>query len=264
MMSLMKTFLLTFRYKLPKNEALLAAKEHEGLFEDLINSFEIDYTAGGATQNTMRFVAWILGKNNANISTFCGCIGDDYFGKMMEKKAKSDGVKVLYSIDKDTPTGTCAVLVTDEGKSRCLVAYLGAAEKFQKDHLLKNWHWVEKAKVYYMSGHSLSVTAESVIAIAHQTVKDNFNPKILCFNLAAPYVSEKHSGPLNEILPFIDYLFGNDAEALAFAKMKGYKVRLLFAIITVRFYSLPNPKYILIPSYLLLWHIPFFLLLFLV
>lgn len=42
----------------------------------------------------MRFVSWILGKNNANIATFCGCIGDDYFGKMMEKKAKGDGVKV--------------------------------------------------------------------------------------------------------------------------------------------------------------------------
>jgi hypothetical protein len=28
-----------------------------------------------------------------------GCIGSDYFGKMMEKKAKSDGVKVLYAVD---------------------------------------------------------------------------------------------------------------------------------------------------------------------
>lgn len=51
---------------------------------------------------------------------------------MMEKKAKGDGVKVLYSVDKGTPTGTCAVLITDGGQSRCLVAYLGAAEKFCK------------------------------------------------------------------------------------------------------------------------------------
>lgn len=192
----------------------------------MINAFEIDYTAGGAAQNTMRFVSWILGKNNANIASFTGCIGDDYFGKMMEKKAKGDGVKVLYSVDKETPTGTCAVLVTDGGKSRCLVAYLGAAEKFQKDHLLKNWHWVEKAKIFYLSGHSLSVSPDSVIAVAHQTLKDQFNTKLLCFNLAAPYVSEKHPDQLNEILPYIDYLFGNDAEATAFAKMKGYKVRI--------------------------------------
>lgn len=85
---------IVVRYKIPKDQAILAQKHHEGLYEDLVNSFEIDYTAGGATQNTMRFVSWILGKNNANIATFCGCIGDDYFGKMMEKKAKGDGVKV--------------------------------------------------------------------------------------------------------------------------------------------------------------------------
>lgn len=215
---------LSSRYKIPKDQAILAGPSHEGLYEDLINSFEIDYTAGGAAQNTMRFVSWILGKNNANIATFCGCIGDDYFGKMMEKKAKGDGVKVLYSTDKETATGTCAVLVTDGGKKRSLVAYLGAAEKFQKDHLIKNWHWVEKAKVFYLAGHLLSVSADSAIAVAHQTIKDKFNPKILTFNLAAPYVSEKFGKELNEILPFIDILFGNEYEVAAFAKMKGYPV----------------------------------------
>lgn len=212
------------RYSLPKNEAILAGPSHEGMYEDLINTFEIDYTAGGATQNTMRFVQWILGKNNANIATFCGCIGNDYFGKMMEKKAKGEGVKVMYSIDKEIATGTCAVLITDNGASRCLVAYLGAAEKFKKEHLLKNWHWAEKAKVYYISGHSLSVTPDSVLSLAHQTNKDNANPKVLCFNLGAPYVSEKYSKELLDVLPAIDILFGNDAEALAFAKMRGYTV----------------------------------------
>lgn len=143
----------------------------------------------------------------------------------MEKKAKGDGVKVLYSVDNDTPTGTCAVLITDNGASRCLVAYLGAAEKFRKDHLLKNWHWAEKARVYYISGHSLSVSPDSVLALAHQTNKDQYNPKVLCFNLGAPYVSEKYSKEVLEILPAIDVLFGNDNEALAFAKMRGYTVR---------------------------------------
>jgi len=83
----------------------------------------------------MRFVQWIVGKNTAGCATFCGCIGNDFFGKMMEKKAKGDGVKVLYTVDKDTPTGTCAVLITDNGANRCLVAYLGAAEKYTKVRL---------------------------------------------------------------------------------------------------------------------------------
>lgn len=87
---------------MPKNSAILAGPQHEGLYEDLINKYEIDYTAGGATQNTVRFMQWMLGKNNANIATFMGCIGNDYFGKMMERKAKSDGVNVKYAV------GMCA------------------------------------------------------------------------------------------------------------------------------------------------------------
>ena len=59
------------------------------------------FAAGGATQNTMRFIQWLLGKNNTGIASFLGCIGNDYFGKMMEKKAKADGVKVLYVIDEN-------------------------------------------------------------------------------------------------------------------------------------------------------------------
>ncbi|KAI1282042.1 Adenosine kinase [Halotydeus destructor] len=218
------------KYKLPKNEAILGNDKDEVMYEDLINSFEIDYTAGGATQNTMRFCQWIIGKNNANIASFLGCIGEDFFGKMMEKKAKGDGVKVLYSVDKDVPTGTCAVLVTDGGASRCAVAYLGAAERFTKEHLLKNWHWAEKARVYYVTGHVLSVSHDSVVALAHQTHKDPFKPKVFCFCLGAPYVCEKYGPQLMELVPYIDILFGNDAEALAFAKLRSYGTTDLKAI----------------------------------
>lgn len=105
-----------------------------------------------------------------------------------------------------------------------MCAYLGAAEKLNKEHLVRNWYWVEKAKILYCSGHSLSVTPESVIAIAKQSLADKFNEKLFMFNLGAPYVSEKHIKELNEILPYIDFMFGNEQEYLAFAKAKGYKV----------------------------------------
>lgn len=221
-----------FRYKIPLNNAVLAGPEHEGLYEDLINSYEIDYTAGGATQNTMRYCQWILGRNKSGIASFMGCIGNDYFGKMMEKKAKNDGVKVLYvKCDDDTPTGTCAVLITNGGKQRSLCAYLGAAEKFHKEHIIRHWHWVEKARIYYLSGHSLSVSAESVVAIANQAHKDQHVKKSFLFNLAAGYVSQKYGKEVMEIYSHIDYIFGNEEEALAFAKMRNYPVSLsLYAL----------------------------------
>ena len=42
--------------------------------------------------------------------------GDDNFGEQLKDRATSDGVTVNYLVDKDTPTGTCAVLIT--GKDR--------------------------------------------------------------------------------------------------------------------------------------------------
>lgn len=201
----------------------MATKKQENLYEDLINSFEIDYTAGGACQNTMRFIQWIIGKNTS-VTTFVGCIGNDYFGRMMEKKAKSEGVKVLYAVEKEKATGTCAVLITDRGRSRSCCAYLGAAECLKKEEIIRNWHWVDKARVYYITGHSLSVTPDSVVSIAKQTNADKFQDRKMMFNLAATYVSQKYGKQLMEIYPYFDFIFGNEEETLAFAKMREYGV----------------------------------------
>lgn len=83
------------KYNLPKNSAILAEPKHETMYDEVINKYEIEYSAGGATQNTMRFCQWVVGKNN-QVTTFLGAVGNDYFGKIMEKKAKGDGVTVRY------------------------------------------------------------------------------------------------------------------------------------------------------------------------
>lgn len=115
---------MIFRYGLPKNSAILAEAKHETMYDEVINKFEIEYSAGGATQNTMRFCQWVVGKNN-QVTTFVGSVGNDYFGKIMEKKAKTDGVHVKYQVVEEAQTGTCAVLVNNNGKWRSLCAYLG-------------------------------------------------------------------------------------------------------------------------------------------
>lgn len=113
------------RYNLPKNAAILAEAKHEPMYEELINKYDIEYSAGGATQNTVRFCQWVVGQNN-QVTTFVGSVGNDYFGKIMEKKAKGDGVTVRYQTVDDAQTGTCAVLINNGGKYRSLCAYLGA------------------------------------------------------------------------------------------------------------------------------------------
>jgi adenosine kinase len=52
----------------------------------------VEYIAGGATQNTIRVAQWMLQSPGA--CSYMGCIGDDDFGKLMTKTASEDGVDV--------------------------------------------------------------------------------------------------------------------------------------------------------------------------
>ena len=210
---------------MPKDTSILAKPEHEGLIEEMGEEFDIEYTPGGSTQNTMRYISWMLGVNIAHVTCFCSVVGDDYFGKLMEKAVKLDRVKLIYSKDKNKPTGQCAVLVTDGGKKRTTVAYVGASKRMDKNELLRQWCYVEAAKMYFMSGHELALSFDAAMAIAKQTVKDEYEPKVLAFNLAAPYVTEKYFYQLGEVMPYVDLFFANEMQARAFAKMRGWKVR---------------------------------------
>ena len=51
-----------------------------------------------------------------NASTFFGCVSDDEFGKILEDRAKTDGVNVRFQTTEKEPTGTCAVLITGSNR----------------------------------------------------------------------------------------------------------------------------------------------------
>jgi len=143
------------KYKLKANDAILADDSHKDLFKDMTEQFKVDFVPGGATQNTVRIAQWLIGVPNA--TSFVGCIGRDQFGEILASKVKEAGVNASYMYNDTEPTGTCAVLLT--GEHRSLVAYLAAANKFDKSHLAipSNCSLVEKAHYYYVAGFPLTV-----------------------------------------------------------------------------------------------------------
>lgn len=42
------------KYKMKPNDAILASEKHDSLYSELVKNFKVDYTAGGATQNSLR------------------------------------------------------------------------------------------------------------------------------------------------------------------------------------------------------------------
>lgn len=207
------------KYGLKLNDQILAEEKHVPMYKELAAMSEVEYIAGGATQNSIRIAQWMLQVPGA--TSYMGCVGDDEFAQEMTKTASKDGVNVKYMVDSSTPTGTCAVCIV--GGERSLVANLAAANNFKVDHVKKPEHWslVEAARVIYSAGFFITVSPESIMAAAQHCAEHD---KIYCMNLSAPFIMQvpPFKKTLMDALPYVDFLFGNENEAATFAESESW------------------------------------------
>ncbi|XP_060082247.1 uncharacterized protein LOC132561576 isoform X2 [Ylistrum balloti] len=201
------------KYDLKADNAILAEDKHKGMYDDMTETFDVEYVPGGATLNSIRIAQWLCGEPNA--TTYFGCINEDKYGKILCEKAKNDNVNFVYQKTDKEPTGTCAVIVT--GTSRSLCANLAAANCFTEEHLdvEENWNLVEKAKYYYISGFPLTVCPSAILRIAKHSGEKG---KTFTTNLSAPFLCQFFKDPMMQVMPYVDILFGNETEADTFAK----------------------------------------------
>eukprot|EP00879_Flechtneria_rotunda_P011266 GHRR01011768.1.p1 GENE.GHRR01011768.1~~GHRR01011768.1.p1 ORF type:complete len:300 (+),score=125.62 GHRR01011768.1:609-1508(+) len=182
----------------------------------------VEYIAGGATQNSIRVAQWLLQVPGA--TSYMGCVGDDEFAQKMKHTAAKDAVNVKYMVDPAAATGTCAVCIV--GGERSLVANLAAANNFKVDHVKKpeNWACVESARVIYSAGFFITVSPESIQATAQHAAAHD---KVYCMNLSAPFIMQvpPFKKALMEALPYVDYVFGNENEAAAFAESENWDTK---------------------------------------
>eukprot|EP01098_Paradermamoeba_levis_P002846 TRINITY_DN1353_c0_g1_i1.p1 TRINITY_DN1353_c0_g1~~TRINITY_DN1353_c0_g1_i1.p1 ORF type:complete len:339 (-),score=126.92 TRINITY_DN1353_c0_g1_i1:79-1095(-) len=209
------------KYGLKPANACLANPEHIPLYEELVRDFKVEYIAGGAAQNTIRAAQWMLQVPGA--TTYTGCIGKDKFGDELKKAAEADGVHVPYLVDADTPTGTCAVLITD--KDRSLVANLAAAQKFHVSHLESAplQELINKAQVFYTTGFFVMVSIASVELLGKHATQHN---KYFAVNISAPFIAEFYSEPLATAIFYADIVISNETEAEAYGKKHGIEGKL--------------------------------------
>uniref|UniRef100_A0A1B6J821 Adenosine kinase n=1 Tax=Homalodisca liturata TaxID=320908 RepID=A0A1B6J821_9HEMI len=206
---------LLAKYHMKPNDAILAEDQHMPLYKELVEQYKVEYIAGGAAQNALRVAQWLLGK--PKVCVFFGCIGRDEFGEILVKKATEDGVDVQYQYNEKQPTGTCAVLITNNGTQRSLCANLAAANHFTPDHirLPENKKIVQSVDYVYVSGFFLTVSVESILEVAEVALQRN---KLFCMNLSAPFLSQLFKTQMMKVMPYVDILFGNETEAAVFAK----------------------------------------------
>lgn len=203
------------KYGLEANNAILAEDTHTPLYPELA-ALGAEYTAGGATQNSIRVAQWMAQTPKA--TSFIGAVGADTFATTMTEGAQKDGVNVQYQSNPELATGTCGVLIT--GKNRSLVANLSAANTYKIDHLKEEAQWsvVEKASIYYIAGFFLTVSPESIEAVGKHALEHN---KTLCCNLSAPFLLEvpPFFAAFKSVLPYVNVYFGNESEAATLSKV---------------------------------------------
>jgi adenosine kinase len=213
-------------YGLASNNAILAEEKHMSLYTKLSATEGVLYIPGGATQNSIRVAQWCLSKAlgaGPSYTSCMGCIGADSVGARMESGNKEIGVSSYYMKDESTPTGTCAVLVNGDKGHRSLVTNLAAANNFKEEHLdhPTNWAVVEKARIVYSAGLFITVSVPSMMRVAKHCLE---NQKTYCLNLSAPFLMmvPPFKAAITALMPMVDYLFANEAEALEFAKSEGW------------------------------------------
>ncbi|KAH8419197.1 hypothetical protein KR222_010421, partial [Zaprionus bogoriensis] len=217
--------LLLEKYDLKPNAAIIADDKHLPLFEELTNQESVQYSAGGACQNSMRVFQWII--NTPMRAIFVGAVGKDKFGETIAKRAKADGVQALYQVTDEGPTGTCAVIIS--GQNRSLVANLGAAALFSDDWLDDegNMCVVERALVYYATGFFVAVNSPTVLRVAQISSENN---RLFVLNFSAVFVLHTQQEQIDEIIPYTDMIIGNKQEALAFADTHQWDTQDVFEI----------------------------------
>lgn len=68
------------KYDVKLNNAILAEPKHLPMYKELSRYPDVQYVAGGATQNAIRVAQWMLQVPGA--TSYMGCIGQDEFGQV--------------------------------------------------------------------------------------------------------------------------------------------------------------------------------------
>jgi len=124
------------------------------------------------------------------------------------------------------------------GHHRSLCTELGAAEKFDKSHLDKPdiQEIIQNGKFFYLGGFFLTHGIESAMILAKHSFE---NGKTFAMNLSAPFIPQFFKSQVDEILPYVDVLIGNETEAEAFAASHDWDTKDL-AVIAKKLAGLPK------------------------
>jgi adenosine kinase len=153
---------------------------------------------------------------------YIGSVGDDDLMQTLRKANDAESVESAYQVQPaPAKTGACAVVITGHHRSLCTT--LRAAEMFNPSHLAtpEIAQLVSGAKFFYIEGYFLTHGIESALEVAKSA---SSRGRTVVLNLSAPFIPQFFKVQLEELLPHVDVLIGNESEAAAYAEAAGMGV----------------------------------------
>ena len=191
---------------------LSSAEEHAPIIERLIASgADTVSDCGGSATNSLVAAASFGAK------CFHTCkVSDDQDGLRYLESLKDAGVghKGNMAPARNVPTGKCLILVTPDAK-RTMTTALNVSSLM--DDIDLDLNQIANSKIFYIEGYM--VTSEENYSVTLQALNhlQNFPDVKIAFSLSDPGIVMGFKDKFYEMESFgLDYIFGNDDEAMAF------------------------------------------------
>ena len=191
---------------------LSSAEEHAPIIDRLIASgADTISDCGGSATNSLVAAASFGAK------CFHTCkVSDDQDGVKYLESLKEAGVghKGNMASAGTIPTGKCLILVTPDAK-RTMATALNVSSLMNDDDLDLNQ--IANSKIFYIEGYM--VTSEENYKVTLQALNhlQNFPDVKIAFSLSDPGIVMGFKDKFHEMESYgLDYIFGNDDEAMAF------------------------------------------------
>ena len=191
---------------------LSSAEEHAPIIDRLIASgADTISDCGGSATNSLVAAASFGAK------CFHTCkVSDDQDGVKYLESLKEAGVghKGNMASASTIPTGKCLILVTPDAK-RTMATALNVSSLMNDDDLDLNQ--IANSKIFYIEGYM--VTSEENYKVTLQALNhlQNFPDVKIAFSLSDPGIVMGFKDKFHEMESYgLDYIFGNDDEAMAF------------------------------------------------
>jgi len=147
---------------------------------------------------------------------FCGKVGSDKHGFLIEEKLTEKGVKPIL-IKSEKATGSCISLVTPDNE-RTMLTNLGTAITLSENEIIVDD--VKNSKILYVTGYVLEDPLLRKMALKALKEAKKYN-KIVAIDLSDPALVKRCIDDLKPLLTkYADILIGNEEEVFALTGKK--------------------------------------------